>query len=230
MNTTDKIRNAILGKYPLIYLLTWEESRALQLLEAFAAKIFGNNHSMQVWSCVEGFATEGKDEKNPQEALQTILSADKKGFYILKDFSAYVKDPAVVRALRDVYYTLQGKDRYVFIVPPELVIPESLKKEILLIDVDLPDETEISKHMSKIQQNYPLVSLSAGLISQITFALKGLTLNESTHILNKIFRSKKSTASEILPEIFAEKEMIVKKSGYLEFVPPSYAIGDIGGL
>jgi SpoVK/Ycf46/Vps4 family AAA+-type ATPase len=68
------------------------------------------------------------------------------------------------------------------------------------------------------------------LISQIVFALKGLTLNEVGHILNKIFRSKKTDSAWILQQIFSEKEMIVKKSGYLEFIPPDYSIETIGGL
>src|SRR5262249_13534569 len=109
-------------------------------------------------------------------------------------------------------------------------IPESLKKEILLVDMDLPDESELSKHLSRVQQNFPQASISPELSSQMVFALKGLTLNEASHILNKIFRSKKTDAAWILQQIFAEKEMIVKKSGYLEFIPPDYDIATIGGL
>jgi SpoVK/Ycf46/Vps4 family AAA+-type ATPase len=229
---TEKIRNAILGKYPLIYLLTWEEPRALQLLEAFASKLFGSTQQVRVWNCVNGFANQisSFDSRSPLQALQFILSQDEKAFYVLKDFSAFVSDPTVTRALRDAYYTLQGKEKFIFILSPELVIPESLKKEILLIDMDLPDETELSKHLTRVQQNYPQVNLPAEVTSQIVFALKGLTLNEANHILNRIFRSKKTDAEWILQQIFAEKEMIVKKSGYLEFIPPDYDITTIGGL
>src|SRR5436309_1100995 len=144
-SATEKIRNAILGKYPLIYLLTWEEPRAIQLLEAFASKLFGSNQQMRVWNCVSGFANhlQSSDSRSPLGALQYILNQEEKAFYVLKDFSAFVSDPSVTRALRDAYYTLQGKEKFVFILSPELVIPESLKKEILLVDMDLPDETEL---------------------------------------------------------------------------------------
>ena len=85
-----------------------------------------------------------------------------------------MKDPSVTRALRDAYYTLQGKDKFLIILSPELIIPESLKKEILLIDMDLPDETELLKSVKKSQQAYPQTSLSDEVLSQITFALRGL--------------------------------------------------------
>jgi SpoVK/Ycf46/Vps4 family AAA+-type ATPase len=227
MTTVDKIRNAILGKYPLIYLLTWEEGRAIQVLEAFASKLFSNSDSFHVWSCVSGF---GGEKKDPAAALNSILNGDKKGIFVLKDFSAYMQDAGVVRSLRDAYYTLQAKDSFVFIVSPELTIPESLRKEILLIDMDLPDESELFKQIKKIQQSYPQATLDEAVISQMSFALKGLTLNESGHIVHRILRAKKTDAAEILKEIFSEKEMIVKKSGYLEFVPPDYDIQSIGGL
>src|ERR1051325_9218886 len=102
---TEKIRNAILGKYPLIYLLTWEEPRALQLLDAFATKLYGANQ-IRVWNCVNGFANhlQSSDSRSALGALQYILGQDEKAFYVLKDFSAFVSDPAVTRALRDAYY------------------------------------------------------------------------------------------------------------------------------
>jgi SpoVK/Ycf46/Vps4 family AAA+-type ATPase len=48
--------------------------------------------------------------------------------------------------------------------------------------------------------------------------------------LNRIFRGKKQEASAVLQEIFVEKEMMIKKSGFLEFVPPVNDISQIGGL
>lgn len=230
MTPADSIRNAILGRYPLIYLLSWEENRAIQLLEAFSTKLFGGEISIQTWDCVNGLSGSGDPEtKSPLRVLETILSSDQKGFFILKDFSRFMADPQVCRALRESYYQLQGKERYIFIVSPELVVPETLKKEIYLIDLGLPDESELMKNMKRLQESYK-VALAPELQSQIVFALRGLTLNESTHLLHRIFRSKKTDTSEILTDIFAEKEMIVKKSGFLEFVPPTFSIAEIGGL
>jgi len=230
--STEKIRDAIVGKYPLIYVLTWEENRAMQLLEAFSAKLYGANHAIRVWSCVTGFTNHvsAGATKDPLQALESVLSSDDKGFFVLKDFTPFITQPSVTRALRDAYYSLQSKDKYIFIVSPELVIPESLKKEVLLIDMDLPDESELAKLVARVQQGFPQVPMPSKLVSQVTFALKGLTLNESTHVLNRIFRMKGLDPKEVLDQIFSEKEMIVKKSGYLEFIPPNYEISQIGGL
>jgi len=231
MTAAEQIRLALLGRYPVTYLQTWEEDRIIQILEAYAVKLFGNASALRTWDCVSGVSGNGESPfVAPLEILQSILRSEEKGIFALKDFSAFLNDPAVCRGLRDAYYELQGKEKFVFIVSPEVVIPETLRKEILLMEIGLPDEEELAKHVKKVQQAYPQQVLSPDLISQMTFALKGLTLNESSHVLHKIFRGKKSDPAEVLNEIFSEKEMIIKKSGYLEFVPPRYNLAEIGGL
>lgn len=230
--STDQIRNAIQGRYPLIYLLTWEESRVLQVLETFSAELYGPIVPLQIWNCVSGFSHDksGKPILDPVNALKAILSSEEKGFVVLKDFSSFLSDPAVARAMRDAYYGLQGKDKYIFLVSPEMILPESLKKEIFLIDVGLPDEGEMLKLIKRMEALYPQALLPDELVGRLSFALKGLTLNEATHILHKIFRSIKIDAQEVMEQVFSEKEMIVKKTGYLEFVSPASNIAEIGGL
>jgi SpoVK/Ycf46/Vps4 family AAA+-type ATPase len=231
-NGQEKIRNAILGRYPLVYLLTWEENRAIQLLEHFSNKAFANPVPLQIWSCTSGFSSDGTgiDTRDPLKALEAILASTDKGFFLLKDFSHFMNEPLIQRALRNAYYALHGKERFIFIVAPELMIPEPLRKEILLVELGLPDETELLKHVTRVQQHYPQTVLPPDALEQISFALKGFTLNEVSHTMHKIFRSKKTDPQEILNEVFKEKESVVKKSGFLEFVPPTYDLTQIGGL
>ncbi|HET6266663.1 MAG TPA: hypothetical protein VFG11_03025, partial [Acidobacteriota bacterium] len=93
MNTTEKVRNVILGRYPLVYLLGWEETRALQLLEAFSSKMFPDAKSgLRSWSVVTGFSPkDGLPEvREPLQAIETIMNSDSKGIFVLKDFSAFI--------------------------------------------------------------------------------------------------------------------------------------------
>jgi SpoVK/Ycf46/Vps4 family AAA+-type ATPase len=228
----ENLKNAILGRYPLIYLLTWEENRAMQLLEGFSSKLYGPDHPVFTWTCLSGFSPGGSfpDTREPLKALQAIQASQEKGFYVLKDFPAFFSDTFVLRALRDVYQALLNKDKFVFLLSPQLEIPENLRKEILLVDLGLPDDEEILQQLKKIQQQFPQLVLPPEVQGQIVFALKGFTLNEISHTLNRIFRAKKQDPAAVLQEIFVEKEMMIKKSGYLEFVPPVHDLSQIGGL
>ncbi|MBO7092924.1 MAG: AAA family ATPase [Victivallales bacterium] len=67
-------------------------------------------------------------------------------------------------------------------------------------------------------------------IREITLALKGLTENEISYVLQRACKNKESNKDEILDEIFSEKKNVVKKSGFLEFSPPRWKIESIGGL
>jgi hypothetical protein len=228
----ESLKNAILGRYPLVYLLTWEENRAMQLLEGFSSKLFGADHPLFTWTCLSGFTPNGSfpDTREPLKALQAIQASSEKGFYILKDFPVFFSDPFVLRALRELYQALLNKDKYVFLLSSQLEIPETLRKEILLVDLGLPDEEEVLLQLKRIQQQFPQLTLPSEIQNQISFALKGFTLNEISHTLNRIFRGKKQDPDAVLQEIFAEKEMMIKKSGFLEFVPPVNDLSQIGGL
>ena len=50
-HATDEIRRALVGKNPLIYLHTFEEERAMRLLERFSAKVFRGERPLTTWTC-----------------------------------------------------------------------------------------------------------------------------------------------------------------------------------
>ena len=135
----ESLKNAILGRYPIIYVLTWEENRALQLLENFSSKLFGPEQPLHIWTCISGFTGNGAlpEAREPLQALQAIQGTSEKGFFVLKDFPDFFSDSFILRAVRDTYSALQNKDKFVFLLSSQLKIPESLRKEVLLVDLGL---------------------------------------------------------------------------------------------
>src|SRR5262249_16820496 len=117
----DKIKRAIISQYPIIYLLTWEEDRAEKLITAIA-KGFAQAVPIYTWTISEGL----KDSKSvvpattdPIKALDFIMKEGERGFYLLKDFHSFLSDnAALVRKLRDAYYLLKDKARFILILAP----------------------------------------------------------------------------------------------------------------
>src|SRR5205085_1680627 len=75
--------------HPLIYVLTWEESRVERLAQHLAKTFYGAPASYGTWSVVDGLAIDGSavpDTRDPLRALEAILAAPGKGFLVLKDF------------------------------------------------------------------------------------------------------------------------------------------------
>ncbi len=231
-SVAQDIRRVVLGKVPLVYFQTWEEGRAIQLLDSFAAKVFKNDTSLAVWSCTGGFtgAIEDQGLVNPVDAVNAVINWTERGFFVLKDFRAFMDDPVVLRALRDAYQALQRTDKYLFVMAPLVDIPRILTKEIFLIEMPPPGEQEFSRLIPAVGRAYGSPQLDPRLLEELPVAFKGLTLNEARHSLERIFRAPDASPKEILDEVFVEKANIVKKSGVLEFVPPTTSIEDMGGL
>ncbi len=234
MRGPERIRRALQGGYPLIYVHSWEEARVERALTGLAQKFFETPVPFSTWSCVDGIvsgADKWPDTADPVRALEAILATDGPGFFLMKDLPAYMTRPEVVRRLRDAYRQLKGKGRYIVLVSPRQVIPEDMKKEIYLLEYDLPDESEILHILSHLGKRL----LGDGGLSEtdakkLSLAVKGLTQDEIEHVLTKVLSRRTSFDAAAYDEVLAEKEQASRKEGVLEFVPPRFTIEDIGGL
>ncbi len=227
----DQIMHAIQGRRPLIYLHTPEEAHVAELLAPLAGRCFPGG-SLATWSCVTGLnpAPQGLDTRDPVAALRHIIASPGRGFYVMKDLSAHMQDPQVVRALREAYFTLTRDFRAaIIVISPVAVAPEYLEKELFYIELGLPGAEELAARLDAVLKRFPGASLAPELRSKVELALRGLTLGEADHVLQRAF-SAGAAGGKLLEEIFSEKQMISRKAGYLEYVPVSLDTSAVGGL
>jgi hypothetical protein len=226
----DEIRNAIAGRHPLLYLLSHEEDRVTRALENLAPEL-ASDAGVRMWTCVDGLDGAGDDSREPVSALRTVISDPRPGFYIFKDLSDFIESPDVVRALRNAYHALKDRTKTrLAILSPVLSIPEVLQKEVCLIELALPAPRELLDHVISLQESYPGITIPEALHPTVSLALRGLTLNEAAHVMHRVYSHGAMDAENILNEIFAEKELLLRKAGYLEYIPNRYSVEDIGGL
>ena len=231
----ERIRRALLGSYPLLYVQSWEEGRVERAVAMLAQKFYERPVPFAVWTCVDGWtglADAPADTRDPLRALDVVLQASGPGFFLMKDLPSLLADrPDVVRKLRDSYRQLKGKGRFVFFVSPRLFLPEDLKKEVFLLDYDLPDEAEVRNAIALLGKRYlgegGLVAADA---DRIVTALRGLTLDELEHVFAKVFARTPRFDEGTFDELLAEKEQSSRKEGVLEYVPPRITLDDVGGL
>ena len=223
----DELKAAIVGHSPLIYVQTPEEERVIRELKNIAGDL---SWPVRKWSSVRGM--EGvEDAKEPVKALLSVIDQSLPGISIFSDLSAFFKDPLVIRALREVYSDgRRHNERAVIIIGADFDIPESLKKELQVVEVAPPDENEIAALIDAEAAAHKDLSVQADTVHEITLALKGLTENEISFVLNRAFSLENPSKDQLLDEIFAEKKSVVKKTGFLEFSPPRWDIKSLGGL
>jgi SpoVK/Ycf46/Vps4 family AAA+-type ATPase len=231
LRTEQKIARGLISKYPLIYVLGWEEERIERVLAQAASSHYGANCRLLIWSHARGFTRDGDTIEaitDPTAALTFIADATEPAIYLMKDLPAwFTGNPALVRAAREVYYRLRNSEAHVFLTHPELILPEALKKEIFLVEMDLPTEEEI---LDYLQPNESLPGVTRDQLHKIAGAMKGLSLNEVDHLQSRLFQGEDTNPAQALIEIHEEKAQLLKKESCLRFFPSQVSLDAVGGL
>jgi len=223
----QQLTKALTGKSPLLYLLTNEETRIRRLLSQLAG-----DRPIHAWSCVQGLDGDSSLAR-PAEALKAVLESSSPDIYLFCDLAPFLEQPEVARALREIAAD-SACDRQIYVISPELLLPEALKQEFTLLEIAPPDEEEIAELVSAFQQEHPGLAIAPEELRNVHLALKGLTESEILLVLANCLASRQQGGTEhaesLLDDIFLAKKNSVRKSGFLEFAPPRWKIGDLGGL
>jgi SpoVK/Ycf46/Vps4 family AAA+-type ATPase len=178
----------------------------------------------------------GKGTKDPLVALKEIaINSGQPSIYVLKDFHPFMKDPGVVRALRDLANSLRTTYTSVVLLCPRMVLPDELEKDLTVVDFPLPSREELQYFFDQLAGDIadnPALRFEDNeeTRQRLMDAAAGLTMNEVENVFAKILvRHGKLTAAEV-PEVYHEKHQIIRKSGLMEYIDPAETIEVVGGL
>ncbi len=231
----DAIKRALVARYPIIGLISWEEERAEGVLREMARTAFSAPARFLAWSRTTGLVgPDGPipDTHDPVKALDAIAKADDMLVSVFRDLHAELeREPALQRKLRDTRAALSGKFKFVFLLSPRMRLPYELSRDVAIIDFPLPTPDELAKildaHLAGMKT--PLVA-EGETRKRVLSALQGLTLIEAQHALNRAMFGRTTLDDTVLDSLYEQKEQLARKDGVLEFVPQRWSIHDIGGL
>ncbi len=148
----------IRARYPLLWIVTPEEERALVEIEALAKE---QKKRLLFWSGTTGLSNPAQvgridaSKKDPLVLLTTILEDEDKCIWVLRDLHPYLRSEAVVRRLREVSFGLKTSNKTVILLGPVLKIPAELEKEVTVLDFNLPTAEQIDARIRKGKANRP---------------------------------------------------------------------------
>lgn len=238
MEALAEIEVLIRAKYPILYLISWEERRVEEALTATCKNL---NRTLHSWTLTQGMRPPVNRTAGPPkpqalpgelEALALVHEAPEYTVFLLKDFHPYMKDSRVIRLLRDLANRLRGRAQTIILMGPTLTLPMELEKDVTVIEFPLPTATDIEAKLDQIigavkdntnvdttlePQNRELIIKSA----------QGLTLDEVESVFARSLVERKHFDVDVILE---EKKQIVRKSGLLEYYPAQNSMGDVGGM
>jgi SpoVK/Ycf46/Vps4 family AAA+-type ATPase len=234
----------IRARYPLIYVISWEEQRVLNQVSKIASRLGKNVFE---WSINTGIVPAGTNiqsqkhydsaTQDPLVALGNVIEHLDPALYVFKDLHPFLKgqNMSVIRRLREAASSLKNTYKTIIVVSPMLEIPAELEKDITLIDFDLPTENDfaalLARIVEEVKDNPKLdVKIDGKTRERIVHALLGLTLTEAENVLAKTLVQNRGLGGASLEVINNEKKQIVRKSGLLEFYDAEEKMDSVGGL
>ncbi|MGE5707350.1 MAG: AAA family ATPase [Bacteroidota bacterium] len=232
--------------YPLIYVSSFEERRFIQAIE----ERYGNHRTIFHWTYTKGLVNLKRDDVHdpktigdPLVALNIAEKIDAAAIFIFSDLHSFLNDAsssmkhATIRMLRDIYSSYKAfgnTQKTVILLSPLLMIPPELEKEVLLYDFPLPNSGELEalleRHIATQGRMGATVSIEPEDRQKLLDAALGLTLDEADNAFNAAFLSDNRIDASDIGHILAEKRLIIKKSGILEYFPAEEGMDSIGGL
>nr|WP_233104079.1 AAA family ATPase [Haliangium ochraceum] len=195
---------------------------------------------LEVWSITEGFrvvanGSGSREIKDPMKALDHVhrAEADQKALFVLRDFHPFLKEPTILRRLRDLAGALRRTRKSLILLSPVKKIPPELEKSIAsVLEWELPSRSEVEAIARRLVPQAPpatqqQIESDPTFIEHVVEAALGLTEVEAENVFAK---SMVRTHTFDVETILGEKKQIIAKSGMLEYYEHREEFSDIGGL
>lgn len=227
------LRACVESHYPILYLVTFDEEQGDRVIGDLADGRKVLEWSL-AWGCVD-FASKGSQTHylDLPAALSNYLDQDLDGhFIVIRDAHAVLPNsPMAVSRLRAlVRRIVDGHIRAtIFLVSPTLYVAPELEPFISVFEHEHPDELKI-KQLIDVHADEHGYDIEEAVTSQLVVACRGLSEYQITQLLNRGFQKDGTVGADDVKLVLDEKEQIVKKSGMLEMVSDSAAMGEVGGL
>ncbi len=244
MNVHTEIETLIRARYPILYIVSSEETRVQKALMEIAQR---RQKKLFEWSCTTGIVAAGTSiqsqkgrtstTKDPLAALDQVIEQVEPAIFLFKDFHPFLSrnNFTVIRKLKEIALQLKNSLKTVVLVAPSMEIPTELEKEITVLNFPLPTREVLDELLTEIieevrQFERVKIDLDTAGRERLLQAALGLTLGEAENVFAKIIVKDERLSGDDVNEVFAEKQQIIRKSGLLDYYSTEETFGNVGGL
>lgn len=241
--TFENLRDLIKANYPLIYTITSEYNRTMQYARNIGNKL---GYRFYTWDCVNGLLEHKKGEKRYEpepipgcddyngaldfikNSIESESNSSDKSIFYMEDIHRFFDNPEVFTRLRKLAEKLKYYEKHIILSGPFVKIPDELEKFVTVINVPLPDRTDLKKLLDHASEGMPI---NEDLEKYFIDSALGMTDMEAD-LAFRLAKEKVGLGSKDAAQIIArEKEQIIKKSGILDYYQVNENLDDsLGGL
>ena len=198
----EEVSLLIRAKYPILYILSWEERRIKDILRAVAQE---RRKHLYGWTITDGLLPMDDFDgppidpatSHPLRALDFIAQSLEPAIFVLRDFHPFLDDqrglpeyPMIVRRLRDLTEEFKRTNKTLIILSPLLRFPLELEKDITVLDYSLPTPKELEKSLDRVLKSVSEIGRVKLKLDEPTRenalrAVQGLTCTECENVLDR---------------------------------------------
>ena len=236
----DELRVLIRSGWRLIALETFEEDRALSMLERVAE---GVERSCLRWSVATGLggpggpggpgAPIGSEERGAgslDEGMRALAATEEPALFVLLDAHRLLDDPVAVRRLRDLMPVFVARKQAVVLLGPSLEVPEELQRETGRIELPLPAAADLRALFKRVLEPSPTPDPPTEVLEEAVRGALGLTSSEAVRVFRKACRVAGGLNEEAVVEIVRDKRRALRRTPALSFHEDQPGLGEVGGL
>lgn len=231
MNNFDQDLELLLKcRTPLIEVVTFEWQRLQTILDQISGL---HMTKWKRWNRAIGLVdVEGEIQeiKDPIQVLKMFMETSDEIYLILENFNLYMNNSDIINLLFEITKINRTINKSIIIESSEICLPDALAKEIIVLNMPLPDKKFIKKIAESVIINYELPSTKFNLSDQILSSLLGLTTTEVNLAFTKAVEKFHKLDDSIIDFLISEKEHIIKREGLLEYYRPEGDLDFVGGL
>jgi AAA+ superfamily predicted ATPase len=246
LSPEEELEVLIRARYPIIYVVSWEEERVERCLRRIAT---ARSKQLFVWTVTQGIVKSGAEAQrtksgtgntsDPLAALDAVVQQIDPSIFLFKDFHPFTADErcntTVLRRLRDVAYHLRDTYKSIVIVAPLLRIAPELTKDVTVVEFGLPRPDDFNQLLDRIIEDVKdnpqvTIQLDADARERLLHAARGLTLKEAENVFAKTLVLDGKIDADDVSIVFSEKQQIIRKSGLLEYYEAREEFANVAGL
>ena len=241
MSVVEELRLYLRARVALIVLVTVEEQRALRILDEVCR---GRDPAADLitWDLADRLHSKAgqqlPDVGDPVGVLdkireRTLQAPERRDLYVLKDFHEFwTKDPRIRRKLRSLAQQLVYTGASLVVTTPDPGIPAELRDEVVLVELPLPTERELSRELDSLIGDATSVrcELTGTGRARLAQAALGLTAAQARRSFAKAIVRDGVLDDRDIEVVVEEKRAVIRETGALEFHPVSETPNDVGGL
>ena len=172
----------------------------------------------------------------PPDVLKHIRATTLAGAYALLDFNPYLRDPTIVRLLKDIAQDYDRCARTIVLIGDEIEFPHELEPLAARVALALPDRNERRQLVEEVARQWmranprQAVRIDARALELLVENMSGLSAADTQRLARKAIYEHGAIQLSDVPMVMRAKYEMLNHGGVLRYEPDTAQLSDVGGL